>query len=186
MQRVTRDGVGGPLAFENLERDAAFDIWAGGLAGDQAKVVDTVESVFHLPAAMLQTTGQRCYEKGVRLAEEAGWNLGEAISAYHRGLGDRLDRAGTRDRRDKLRSKAAFQFWTQAERNVPLLLAAVASENRPAESESWNQSDWGQLIRQAARDAYELACPHHTSRQMQAFVKGLACLHHTRGNNPTH
>ena len=62
VRRATATDVGGPLAFENLDSNCAFDIWTGALAGDQAKVVDTIEAVYHVPAAMLQTTGQRCYE----------------------------------------------------------------------------------------------------------------------------
>jgi hypothetical protein len=100
-------------------------------------------------------------------------------------LGDSLDRGEARGRRDALRSKAAFQFWTQAERDVPLLLAAVASENRPADAASWAQSDWGRAIHSFAREAYELACPRQTARQMQAFVSGLAVLFPARDNEAT-
>ena len=122
VRRATATDVGGPLAFENLDSNCAFDIWTGALAGDQAKVVDTIEAVYHVPAAMLQTTGQRCYEQGVKFAEDVAWRLSQAVSTYHREIGDSLDRPEARDRREKLRDKTAFQFWTQVERNVPLLL----------------------------------------------------------------
>jgi CRISPR system Cascade subunit CasA len=176
---------GGPLALNHLSREEAFDLWVGGLVASEAKVLDVVEAVFHVPAAMLQTTGQQCYEKGVKFAEDAAGNLGQAVAAYHRALGDSLDRGEARGRRDALRSKAAFQFWTQAERDVPLLLAAVASENRPADAASWAQSDWGRAIHSFAREAYELACPRQTARQMQAFVSGLAVLFPARDNEAT-
>ena len=45
VRRATATDVGGPLAFENLDSNCAFDIWTGALAGDQAKVVDTIEQV---------------------------------------------------------------------------------------------------------------------------------------------
>ena len=176
VRRATASDVGGPLAFENLDSNFAFDIWTGGLAGDQAKVVDTIEAVYHVPAAMFQTTGQRCYEQGVKLAKDVAWRLGQAISTYHREIGDSLDRPEARDRRDKLRDKTAFQFWTQVERNVPLLLGRVDSNDRPADTDSWSQSEWGLAIQEAARNSYELACPRYTGRQMQAFVKGLSAL----------
>jgi hypothetical protein len=174
---------GGPLALSNLDATAPFDLWVGGMvAAVNNKVLDIIEAVYHVPAAMLQTTGQRCYENGVKTAEAADGNLGHAVSACHRELGDGLNRAEVRDRRDKLRAEAAFQFWTQAERNVPLLLDAVASESRPADAQSWGQSDWGKAIRHFAREAYELACPRQTARQMQAFVSGLAGLFTNRDN----
>ncbi len=187
VKTVAANSNGGPLALNNLDADTPFDLWVGGVvAAGNNKILDVIEAVYPVPAAMLQSTGQRCYEKGVKFAEDAAWNLGQAVSAYHRELGDSLDRAEVRDRRDKLRAKAAFQFWTQAERSVPLLLAAVGSEHRPADPLAWSQSEWGQAIRHCARDAYELACPRQTARQMQAFVKGLPCLYYTRDNNQPH
>jgi CRISPR system Cascade subunit CasA len=171
---------GGPLALNNLSGEDPFDLWMGGLVADRAKVLDVVEAVYHVPAAMLQSTGQQCYERGVGFAEDAARNLGRAVSVYHRKMGDSLDRAESRDRRDKLYAKAAFQFWTRAERNVSLLLAVVASDNRPADAGSWSQSVWGKNITQSARAAYDLACPCQTARQMQAFVNGLPYLRRTR------
>ena len=185
VRRRTRDDVGGPLAFENLESNGGFDIWTGGLAGDQAKVIDAVESVFHVPAAMLNSTGQECYRKGVEFAENLAWGLCLAISAYHREAGDDLGRKEAKQRRERLQATGSFQFWTQAERDLPLLLAAVQSNDRPSDPPSWRRSDWGQAIQRSARDAYELACPCQTARQMQAFVKGLSCLFSNHETKPT-
>jgi hypothetical protein len=183
--RKARQDIGGPLALSNMDGTADFVLWAGALIPtNSAKIVDVIEASYQLPAAMLQTTGQNCYEKGVKFAEDAAWNLGRAIAAYHGALGDSLDRPEARDRRDNLRTKAAFQFWSQAEHNVPLLLAAVAGGNRPADAQSWSQSDWGQATRRSVREAYELACPRQTARQMQAFVSGLAVLLPKRDNKP--
>ena len=46
-------GIGGPAALANVLGEKAFDIWVGGLVASRAKLVDTTESVFHVPAAML-------------------------------------------------------------------------------------------------------------------------------------
>jgi CRISPR system Cascade subunit CasA len=178
---------GGPLALANLDGEKPFDLWVGGMvAAGNNKILDTIEAVYHVPAAMLQSTGQRCYEQGIKFVEDAAWRLGQAVSTYHREIGDSLDRPEVRDRRDKLRAKAAFQFWTQAERNVPLLLGAVANGERPSDLKAWRQSEWGKAVHRAAREAYELACPRQTARQMQAFVKGLSTLFSSRENNATH
>lgn len=143
---------------------------------DKAKVLDTVEGVYHVPAAMLVSTGQQRYADGVQLAEQAAWALKRAVTRYHAEMGDKLDRPDTRNRRDALQTKATFQFWTQAERELPLLLAAVQSADPLSDAAAWRHSGWGHTVHQAARVAYETACPHETGRQLQAFVKGLAIL----------
>ena len=182
IKTVSVSSNGGPMALNNLTGTAAFDLWVGGLVADKAKVLDTVEAVYYIPAVMLQTAGQQCYEKGVKFAEDAAWGLGRAVSTYHAELGDSLDRPEARDRRDQLRAKAASQFWTQAERNVSRLLAAVDSTAPPFDYRTWRQSDWGKNVLHFAREAYELACPRQTARQMQAFVKGLSSLNARREN----
>lgn len=183
IKTVSATDNGGPLALNNLSGAVAFDLWVGALVADKAKVLDTVEAVYHIPGVMLQTAGQQCYENGIKLAENEAWKLGRAVSAYHAELGDSLDRPEARARRDQLRAKAAFQFWTQAERNVPLLLASVGSPAPPSNLQSWQQSGWGKAAVEAAQEAYGLACPRQTARQMQAFVKGLSSLSSHRENN---
>ena len=168
--------TGGPVALNNLAGDQPFDLWVGALVADKAKVLDTLEGVYHLPATMLASTGQQRYAGGVQLAEQAAWALKRAVTCYHAEIGDKLDRPDARNRRDALQNKAAFQFWTQAERELPLLLAAVQSADPLPDATAWRRSGWGQTVNQAARLAYETACPHETGRQLQAFVKGLAVL----------
>jgi CRISPR system Cascade subunit CasA len=185
IKTVSAHSNGGPIALNNLTGTTAFDLWVGGLVADKAKVLDTVEAVYHVPAVMLQTAGQQCYENGVKFAEDAAWKLGRAVSAYHAELGDNLDRPEARDRRDQLRAKANSGFWTQAERNVSLLLAAVESTAPPSDFQAWRQSTWGKSIVHSCREAYELACPRQSSRQMQAFVKGLPWLNSRRDNGQT-
>jgi CRISPR system Cascade subunit CasA len=168
--------AGGPIALNNLADDQAFDLWVGALVADKAKVLDTVEGVYHVPAEMLASPGQQRYADGIHFAETMAWNLKRAVTIYHAEVGDKLDRPDARDRRTALQNKAAFQFWTQAERDLPLLLNVVESSQQLPNVSAWAQSDWGRTIKQAGRLAYETACPHQTPRQLQAFVKGLALL----------
>ncbi len=174
VKSISASSNGGPLVLTHLDGNEPFDLWVGGMVADKAKVLDVVESVFHVPAAMHQAAGRECYEAGVQFATEVAWKLGRAVSAYHAALGDSLDRPEARDRRENLRAKAAFQFWTQAERSVSDLLATVAAEARPADRPSWARSRWGRVILQAGHEAYSFACPRQTARQMEAYVKGLA------------
>ncbi len=152
---------------------------------DKAKILDTVEAVYHIPAGMLNAPGQHCYQMGVEFAEDVAGHLAQAISTYHREIGDNMDRAEARDRRDGVRLKAVSTFWHQAERAVPVLLTTVDGGKGRSDARSWSQSDWGRTIRSAARQAYELGCPSGTARQMRAFVQGLAKLFPSRQANET-
>jgi len=179
VKRIGLETNGGALALQNLGDlacDTAFDLWVGALVADQAKVLDTVEAVFHVPAAMLTDMAQRIYEQGVEYARNAGFRLGRAIAVYHRELGDNLDRAESRNRRDALQSKAAFHLWTDAERAVPRLLDVAAHPEQLGPDQAWPATSWGHAINRALRSAYDLACTHDTPRQMQAYVKGMEVL----------
>ncbi len=162
----------------NLDGTSDFDLWVGALIpANSAKIVDVIEGSYLLPAAMLQSTGRERYEKGVQFAEQAAWALKRAVALYFEENGDKSNR------RDALQNKAAFQFWTQAERELSLLLTAVQSADPLPDADAWRRSAWGQTVNQAARLAYETACPHETGRQLQAFVKGLAILFPNSANH---
>jgi len=179
VRRFAQNTPGGPLALDNLNGDEEFDLWVGALVADKAKVLDTLESAFpNLPAVLLDDSGQRIYEDGVKYGGDAAKRLWKAVFVYHKQIGDSLDRPDAKSRRDLLQSTASARFWTESEQNLSLLLALV---KRPAqhslESSDYGATQWGKAVRQAARRAYQLACPRETSRQMQAFVTGLKQLH---------
>ena len=82
---VDKTSNGGPLALRNIRKDEDFDLWVGGLvAAGNGKLVDTTESVYHIPATMLTEPSQMVYEKGVRHAEAAEDQLRRAVSVYHK------------------------------------------------------------------------------------------------------
>lgn len=168
---------GGPAALQNISHDEeAFDLWVGGLVTNRAKPVDTTESVFHVPAAMLKETSQMVYERGVRLANTTEIRVRCAVSVYHKALGDYLDRPETKSRRQQIRSQAAAQFWTDIELAVPYLLEAAAAPESLGLKSEWHNTAWGQSVWSAARAAYERACPHETPRQIRAYALGLNAL----------
>ncbi|MCW5982838.1 MAG: type I-E CRISPR-associated protein Cse1/CasA [Bryobacteraceae bacterium] len=167
-------GPGGPAPLQNISEDEeAFDLWVGGLLTNKAKPVDTTESVFHIPAAMLGDTSRRVYEDGVRQAESHEFRLRRAVSVYHKELGDNLDRPEMMNRRRQIQRNAAGQFWTDIEQAVPRLLEVAAEPERLGLTRAWRDTVWGQAVRRAARAAYERACPHETPRQMRAYALGL-------------
>jgi hypothetical protein len=183
VRRVTQAGVGGPLALESLGPNGSFDIWTGALAGDQAKVVDAIESVFCIPAAMLFEPSQQTYAAGVKYAEDTEFCLRRAVATYHKERGDNLDRAEMRKRRDAIQAKAAFQFWTEVECAVPALWAVIRDPAVLGTGNRWQATAWGRTVRDTVLLAYETACPHETGRQFQAFVKGLAILFPNSANH---
>jgi CRISPR system Cascade subunit CasA len=53
----TKDSVGGALALANLPENEACDLWIGAFVTDKAQILDTLESVCHLPAGMRLNQG---------------------------------------------------------------------------------------------------------------------------------
>jgi CRISPR system Cascade subunit CasA len=167
---------GGPAALQNISDEGAFDLWVGGLVASKAKPVDTTESVFHVPAAMLTETSQMLYESGVKWAEHIDFRVRRAVSVYHRELGDNLDRPEMKNRRRQIQSKAAAEFWTDIESAVARLLEVAAAPGSLGLKAEWHKTGWGKCVWRAARAAYERACPHETPRQIRAYALGLKTL----------
>jgi len=181
LDRTGREPGGGPLSLKNLEQGQSCDLWVGGLIAAKAKLIDTVESIFHLPAAMFQDAGRQPYQDGVRLAEARAARLGYAISCYRRTLKDELE--GEMWKRGAMvKQKASAHYWTEVEQRVPALLALVENPGmlypEGSSTPDWGQTEWGKTVVAAARAAYELACPHNTPRQLKAYALGLKALFH--------
>ncbi|MDW7979954.1 MAG: type I-E CRISPR-associated protein Cse1/CasA, partial [Verrucomicrobiales bacterium] len=179
-----KNSPGGPVALANVRDAPAFDLWVGGLVAKQAKLIDAVEAVFHVPKAMLYDRAQRLYEQGVRHSEMTEDQLCRAISAYRLGLETNTEDLGGLKRRftslknpelERLRSlsaKAIAQFWSDVEQAVPLLLDIVTHPEQLGDND-WHKTKWGEAVWRAAITAYEHACPRATPRQMRAYVFGL-------------
>jgi len=174
-----QNSIGGPAALQNLSDDKAFDLWVGGLVterGKAAKPEDTIESVLHVPAAMLGEPGQELYEKGVRHAETTASRVMQAVTAYHEEMGDKLTRPELKNRRFQIRNNAARQFWTDVESAAPQLQEVAANPGSLGLKADWRKTAWGRSVWRAALDAYERACPHETPRQIRAYALGQKAL----------
>lgn len=169
---------GGPAALQNIGtgEEAAFDLWVGGLVANKAKLLDTTESVFHVPSAMFSEPGQLAYEKGVRHAETTEFRVKRAVTVYHKELGDNVDRPEMRNRRQQIQNNAAARFWTDIEQAVPRLLEVAAAPGSLGPQLDWHGTVWGRAVWRAALACYEQACPHGTPRQMRAYALGLKTL----------
>ena len=170
VRRISRDSNGGPIALRNLSPSEPFDLWVGGLVADKAKLLDTVEAVFHVPANMLTDPSQRLYENGVGHAQELANRLGRAVLDYRKELGDDLTRREARDQAAKIKSKAAAQYWTEIERDVQRLLDVVDDPASLPGDNGWPKTVWGRTVWTGTLRAFDAACPQDTPRQMRAFA----------------
>lgn len=161
-------GAGGPLALANLGEDESFDLWAGGMIADQAKPIELVESVFHVPAGLLLDAKQKVYERGVELASEIAGALEKAAEAYARALSSDGGSPGRPAVSPVgLRRKMRFLYWSDVDLSVQDLIDFAAGAGGEA---SLAQSRWGRTLRRAALQAFEAACPAEGVRQMRAYA----------------
>lgn len=169
------EGTGGPLCLQALQDGEGCDLVVAALARDQATIVDTTESVFHIPSRLRTPLGTTTYEAEVKTAEGVAGRLGWAIETYRKAIDEgwegRLKAAPNKgELKTKLHSLAATRYWTTVEKNLPLLMAhvgAIGSEKAMPTREAWRK-----MLFASACAAYRVACGQETPRQMRAFAKG--------------
>lgn len=175
---VRRHGynVGGCAALVHCREGQDVDLVVCGLARRQADVVDVVESVFHVPAAMFRTEGHDLYESEVEVAEAVARSLGFAVERYRQmvdgGWQGRLKLAG-KDKADvlaMLKAQALRSYWTAVETALPQLWNMVRALGN--EEFSLLQQNWRRHVCKSAEDAFFSSCGRDTERQMRAYVTG--------------
>jgi CRISPR system Cascade subunit CasA len=168
--------VGGALTLLNVRNEAAFDYWVGAFLTNKATVLDTVESVFHVPAQMLGEQGYNAYDGGVQYAEAVAKRLNWAIGIYRQqidgGWQGRLKSAGPKkgELLEQLHSHAARHYWTRLESHRDLLLSHVKLFGTKDGLNALDQ--WRVLVNDSAREAYRLVCGMETPRQVRAYAIG--------------
>lgn len=154
------------LSHVSSLREKGVTLWAGELIKHEKKaiVIDAIESTFTVPSAMLGEEGRAIYQRGVACADSHSKSLEDAVKTYGKALN--IKSAPVR--------RALSRYWHTLDRDSPLLLDLVGKPMPIAFDEKGNA--WGDLVRGAARDAYEATCPRQTPRQIQAFAAGLKKL----------
>jgi CRISPR system Cascade subunit CasA len=174
--RRRSDGLGGPLALRAIQDDRDCDLVVAALARDQATILDTIESVFHIPSKLRSPQGTVAYEEEVKTAEVVASRLGWAVGEYRKtldgGWEGRLKSAGPSkgELLSKLYSIATSHYWTVVERNLSLLFTHVTVLG--TDDIVPTRSAWRKMLIAAGRGSYELACGQETPRQMKAFAEG--------------
>ncbi len=170
------EGVGGPLSLRSLAEGESCDLIVSALARDQATILDTTESVYHISSKLRMPESTAIYEEEVRKSEENARRLGWAIEDYRKtldgGWEGRVKSAGPSkaDLLVKLHGVGTTQYWTAVEKNLGLLMAhvnALGTDGVDSTREAWHM-----MLRQSARDAYETVCGQETPRQIKAFTAG--------------
>lgn len=182
--------IGGALVLGNVPGNAAFDLWVGALLTNKATILDTAESVFHIPANMRTDNGRAAYAGEVQWAENIAGKLGWAVETYRKesdgGWEGRLEMTKPQDRwklKEKLRAAATHHYWTAVEKKRPLLMAHVEAIGTTTEVVEKTRDAWHKTVHGAARQAYALTCGQETPRQIRAFALGLGKLF---SKKPTH
>lgn len=181
LAEASKDGRRAPLLIQSHEHDIGDErvsFWLGALVTDlKAKILDTVESDFTIPRGFLSLLGQKRYGDGVLFAEEVSRRVYGAVKTY----------SATLKHESAPVEAAQRHYWNALDRDSRILLGmldGIGTAGDPmghwgfGERHDDGSSDrWTTAIRQAARDAYEHACPHLTPRQLQAYAAGLRVLH---------
>jgi len=75
-------GPSGPMSLNAIQEGKECELVVAALARDKATIIDTVESVFHIPARLLTSVGNVAYEEEVKSAEGLASRLSWAVTTY--------------------------------------------------------------------------------------------------------
>ena len=177
----------GPLTLTShraaFENDDAT-LWTGEMIkADDAKIVDTVESVFTIPPRLLDFSGRELYESGVHFASSQEGSLAKAVDAYFRHLDGRKDNTSAKPSGSAKSGKqiALARYWSSLDRDASVLLDLIVDPDVMAGREFGKWADgtldsWSKIVRGALTSAYEATCPRQNPRQFEAYAAGLRIL----------
>jgi len=160
---LNRMGVaGGALALDHLVAlgGQTVDFWVGGLVADRGKLLDVAEWNFSLPLNLLNSAQIEKYRKGVEKANQGERCLRDAIGKYCDYL--KAEAGG-------FKAQAVSAYWTTLDADHKKLIDIACNPCAPMEQ-------WREFLIKTIHDTYGQACPHETSRQIQAFAVGRRAL----------
>lgn len=180
------DGLGGPLSLRAIQDGEGCDLIIAALARDQATIIDTAESVFHIPSKLHSDEGTATYEAEVKTAEAMASRLGWAVTEYRikldAGWEGRVKSAGKNKGKliSRLHSTATLHYWTTVEKNLSLLMSHIKKIG--TDDAIPTRDKWGKMLFKTALEAYSVACGQETPRQMRAFAFGWKKLMGEKSN----
>lgn len=147
--------------LDSLPEKTTFTLWTGGLYSEKAKEIATVEWKIQLSVAMLEETCLMSYENAIGLSDKQRSCLYFAVAEY-----SKLMFVDSVARFSEPAERAYWDILAQPE-NQKL----VQDVDSPVYLERWKHATWN-----AAKEAYQRACPAKTARQMEAFAQGFSKL----------
>jgi len=160
--------------LNSIPNQEYFMIWCGGLVADQAKDEAVVEWSAKLSTGLLDDRVLESYQNGIEFADQVARRLNQAAEIYAGECKGFDPKKKNFKERQNLTSAYAIPaerwYWNELSIRQPMLVD-IAEEN-----DNRKMSDWRELVRTMAREAYEYACPKMTGRQIMAYVKGLETL----------
>jgi len=161
------DALGGPLALAHIKQNQedqsdTVTLWVGGLAAEQAKLLDCAEWIFSVPRVLLDSRSLEVYRQGVEHAEIWENKLRDAIKAYCGQL--KMEEIEKKSHTER----AVLAFWGTLD-NKFWELMDLATEAR-------DPSPWQERCRKTALLAYRATCPTETPRQLEAHMEGYRML----------
>ena len=157
---------GAPLVVQSHAGNLGLelDIWTGALVTDgKAKILDVVESVFHVPARLFDDAGRELYGRGVAYAQIREQHLREAVRAYGKELSCQSPPV----------ARAQRHYWNALDQQATRLLDIVRDSTAVVEFGGASSDPWTKAVRGALHEAYDHACPRETPRQIEAYAGGL-------------
>lgn len=148
-----------PALFNNNNLPQVFNLWLGALVADKAKLLGTMEENFiQLPRTVMQTAVLNKMQKMLDVAERGRNALAFAMGSYLMAM--EIKDSGER-------AKASSLFWSHMlcmkGEYVSLAMRSVGGDEAALRS-------WMSHICSSARSAFNAIVPHHTTRQLQAWV----------------
>jgi len=151
--------------YNQFNGSSNMPIWCGELIkAKDAKILDAVESTFHLPLSLFKETGRNLYDKGVQHADYRSKSLADAVRAYGKSM--YIDKPDT--------SLALRHYWHSLDQQAEKLLEVIQNQALLDKGNFGSSSDpWSKAVYFATVNAYEATCPRNTPRQIQAYATGL-------------
>lgn len=155
---------GGAMALRNLvghfSEDELVDIWTGGLVADKGKILDTTEWNFTLPVSLLGEAPLKKYSDGVAVANDGEFTLKKATQSYAKAM--KAESGG-------FSRRATNHYWSTLDSNYQELVEIASDQDRDLDG-------WRKLLYRTLCTAFDLACPHETPRQIQAYAQAKKLL----------
>ncbi|MEM1221704.1 MAG: type I-E CRISPR-associated protein Cse1/CasA [Verrucomicrobiota bacterium] len=158
-------------SHSSLLEEETLPLWTGALITDlKAKILDTVESTFTIPYGMLTEDGRHVYASGIEHAETVSQKLYGAIKSYWGALKHETPPVG----------EGQKHYWHRLDQEHKELIRLAGDPEARRGQASFGEANakdlWTELVRDAAKAAYNSVCPRTTPRQIQAYAAGIKLL----------